>query len=105
MNCDPPTTKLSPLSLHDALPIFAQRIRPSQIGRSQRSCCSAVPSPQRWLGTAEQQERWLRPRLEEHTAELQSQVHLVCRLLLESKKNVFGVHYILAQELRASDEA
>src|SRR5689334_23572235 len=29
----------------------------------------------------------LRPRSEEHTSELQSQFHLVCRLLLEKKKN------------------
>src|SRR5690348_18167655 len=28
----------------------------------------------------------LRPRSEEHTSELQSPVHLVCRLLLEKKK-------------------
>src|SRR5690348_18179071 len=30
------------------------------------------------------------PRSEEHTSELQSPVHLVCRLLLEKKKNM---HY------------
>src|SRR6516164_11481324 len=29
-------------------------------------------------------------RSEEHTSELQSQFHLVCRLLLEKKKNVIG---------------
>src|SRR5438876_6622513 len=29
-----------------------------------------------------------RPRSEEHTSELQSPVHLVCRLLLEKKKNL-----------------
>src|SRR5438876_5323352 len=28
---------------------------------------------------------WYRPRSEEHTSELQSPVHLVCRLLLEKK--------------------
>src|SRR2546429_4230163 len=28
-----------------------------------------------------------RPRSEEHTSELQSRLHLVCRLLLEKKKN------------------
>src|SRR5438309_8734454 len=28
------------------------------------------------------------PRSEEHTSELQSQFHLVCRLLLEKKKNI-----------------
>src|SRR2546422_1362813 len=29
---------------------------------------------------------WRRPRSEEHTSELQSRLHLVCRLLLEKKK-------------------
>src|SRR5690348_17702589 len=31
-------------------------------------------------------QRW--PRSEEHTSELQSPVHLVCRLLLEKKNNI-----------------
>src|SRR6266436_8659588 len=31
--------------------------------------------------------RHLEPRSEEHTSELQSRLHLVCRLLLEKKKN------------------
>src|SRR2546430_10366138 len=31
---------------------------------------------------------WNRPRSEEHTSELQSQSNLVCRLLLEKKKNI-----------------
>src|SRR2546422_2613906 len=32
--------------------------------------------------------RWAaKPRSEEHTSELQSRLHLVCRLLLEKKKN------------------
>src|SRR2546422_3473358 len=35
---------------------------------------------------APQLDRW-RPRSEEHTSELQSRLHLVCRLLLEKKKN------------------
>src|SRR2546422_2086826 len=30
------------------------------------------------------------PRSEEHTSELQSRLHLVCRLLLEKKKSLFG---------------
>src|SRR3990172_11440346 len=29
---------------------------------------------------------WTKPRSEEHTSELQSRLHLVCRLLLEKKK-------------------
>src|SRR2546422_8445230 len=31
------------------------------------------------------------PRSEEHTSELQSRLHLVCRLLLEKKKNLNGL--------------
>src|SRR5689334_23575039 len=33
------------------------------------------------------------PRSEEHTSELQSQFHLVCRLLLEKKKTAFATRY------------
>src|SRR2546430_4791969 len=33
------------------------------------------------------------PRSEEHTSELQSQSNLVCRLLLEKKKNI-ELHYV-----------
>src|SRR5689334_23713574 len=33
-------------------------------------------------------------RSEEHTSELQSQFHLVCRLLLEKKKRVLALHFI-----------
>src|SRR2546422_6726859 len=32
-------------------------------------------------------------RSEEHTSELQSRLHLVCRLLLEKKKQILEVHY------------
>src|SRR5256884_3454331 len=34
-----------------------------------------------------------RQRSEEHTSELQSRLHLVCRLLLEKKKNCFCPNY------------
>src|SRR5690348_17654998 len=39
-----------------------------------------------------------RPRLrsEEHTSELQSPVHLVCRLLLEKKNNIYRFFFIIA---------
>src|SRR3712207_8146495 len=33
------------------------------------------------------------PRSEEHTSELQSRQYLVCRLLLEKKKNIKSYHY------------
>src|SRR6266550_4045887 len=37
--------------------------------------------------------RGLRPRSEEHTSELQSRLHLVCRLLLEKKKKLFFFYF------------
>src|SRR5690554_8127302 len=37
---------------------------------------------------------WLDNRSEEHTSELQSRPHLVCRLLLEKKKTNVATHYI-----------
>src|SRR5262245_63093563 len=57
------------LSLHDALPISASR----RWWRTRRP--TATPC------------RCGSPRSEEHTSELQSLRHLVCRLLLEKKKN------------------
>src|SRR5687768_18278978 len=33
-------------------------------------------------------------RSEEHTSELQSRLHLVCRLLLEKKKTTHNTHYL-----------
>src|SRR5439155_5705805 len=41
-------------------------------------------SPETWLGLQMAYDLW---RSEEHTSELQSRGHLVCRLLLEKKKN------------------
>src|SRR5687768_17761560 len=40
------------------------------------------------IGNAGSVKEWMRPpsRSEEHTSELQSRLHLVCRLLLEKKK-------------------
>src|SRR5258708_19190477 len=74
---DTATTEIYTLSLHDALPI-----------------CYRYPGPDHDAHAVQQQkrrpaephcarERW---RSEEHTSELQSPDHLVCRLLLEKKK-------------------
>src|SRR2546422_1828258 len=38
----------------------------------------------------------IKNRSEEHTSELQSRLHLVCRLLLEKKKNRSKKNYIVA---------
>src|SRR5689334_25422509 len=72
------------LSLHDALPISASRIRNTASHHHLERAVGVEPttaSLEGWDSTAE-----LRPRSEEHTSELQSQFHLVCRLLLEKKK-------------------
>src|SRR5262245_65431727 len=82
-----PTTESYTLSLHDALPISG-------------GCCasmrSAAPTPsRRWSKAAGCAPRGARAasgclrfstsRSEEHTSDLQSLRHLVCRLLLEKK--------------------
>src|SRR5262249_62392782 len=69
---DTPTTESSTLSLHDALPISPAR-QPRPCPRRDR-VVRAAP-----LSSA--------GRSEEHTSELQSLTNLVCRLLLEKKKN------------------
>src|SRR2546422_4197783 len=70
---DTATTEIYTLSLHDALPILSWP-------RKSSACCgweleSFWPMPYPSC-----------PRSEEHTSELQSRLHLVCRLLLEKKK-------------------
>src|SRR5689334_23825936 len=56
--------------------------------RSTRSPRGEAPSPARArrLRPRSALPRWRTRRSEEHTSELQSQFHLVCRLLLEKKK-------------------
>src|SRR2546429_9788711 len=70
---DTATTEIYTLSLHDALPIFGHRHR-----RFPRR-----PSGQSFSGDGLPRGN---ARSEEHTSELQSRLHLVCRLLLEKKK-------------------
>src|SRR6266487_6723609 len=67
---DTATTEIYTLSLHDALPISPSGAFSS---RSSQATFHPVNGP-------------LTVRSEEHTSELQSPVHLVCRLLLEKKK-------------------
>src|SRR5688572_31480854 len=93
-------TDIYPLSLHDALPIFMNRLEIQLQGvqesmrqnrdekvmlenalttaESTAATFSSIAQRVRGSGTA--------PRSEEHTSELQSQSNLVCRLLLEKKK-------------------
>src|SRR5215813_15674982 len=81
---DTATTEIYTLSLHDALPILSAEAREVMLGR--------VPS---WKIAQRRKRlhRLRRIRSEEHTSELQSRPHLVCRLLLEKKKN--SLHYFI----------
>src|SRR5207244_12769567 len=75
------------LSLHDALPIcaFAELNRlPLRKGLPDQSALRRRPPVGRWREAALKQ-LVHEYRSEEHTSELQSPDHLVCRLLLEKK--------------------
>src|SRR5258708_22102638 len=102
---DTATPEIYPLPLHDALPISLRRCHPDgslcadmvkewppdravqphpasgspclRIAPSSGPPALPCPSPS-----------WPSSRSEEHTSELQSPDHLVCRLLLEKKKNI-----------------
>src|SRR2546430_17020034 len=92
---DTATTEIYTLSLHDALPILPQR-RPfgpsvarkiEHVHRAE-NVARLIEAPDRvdvFVVADARGERC--PRSEEHTSELQSQSNLVCRLLLEKKKN------------------
>src|SRR2546429_4877450 len=73
---DTATTEIYTLSLHDALPICVGYWHLS-FGR----CDWVIGSDRRRRVRARAAHR-----SEEHTSELQSRLHLVCRLLLEKKK-------------------
>src|SRR5437899_8425687 len=80
---DTPTTDTYTLSLHDALPIF----RPPRACRPPFSCrCTRSFARPRRRSSAPVRRSSDGVRSEEHTSELQSLRHLVCRLLLEKKK-------------------
>src|SRR5207244_8300927 len=92
----PPTPAICTLPLHDALPIFPPgQVRNSADGgyAGPAPATSAQPPPDsHWPAGAEPTKPGLarHSRSEEHTSELQSPDHLVCRLLLE-KKNANAV--------------
>src|SRR5438309_4795363 len=84
----PPPTEIYTLSLHDALP----DLKPSgrriavlggmkELGTESEAFHAALAEPVEGACVD-----YAILRSEEHTSELQSQFHLVCRLLLEKKK-------------------
>src|SRR5260370_10791303 len=88
---DTATTEFYTLSLHDALPISRTSNAAASVttlrvvgfacrraARTEASRAVPMPSPRLARST----------RSEEHTSELQSHLNLVCRLLLEKKKQL-----------------
>src|SRR2546422_10221692 len=75
---DTATTEIYTLSLHDALPISLSSAIVNKI-------LHAPITKLRESSRAGHGRSWTE-RSEEHTSELQSRLHLVCRLLLEKKK-------------------
>src|SRR5690348_8174037 len=104
------TPKIYTLSLHDALPICDDHWKISVVQSppwSRTSCARAGPPGRSWRsrkkprsssippsGSQSTRSSHERRRSEEHTSELQSPVHLVCRLLLE-KKNYSKSNYFI----------
>src|SRR2546430_13528894 len=83
---DPATPEIYPLSLHDALPILAQRDSTALVATFLPELRGENARLRSLLGLGTRQAGILPPRSEEHTSELQSQSNLVCRLLLGKKK-------------------
>src|SRR5699024_12831300 len=101
---DPPPAVLPPLSLHDALPIFGLHLIGvpaelegiaeersavtaslvlEELARGDMGIAAAIMAP---AAAATAIASYGDARSEEHTSELQSRFDLVCRLLLEKKK-------------------
>src|SRR5258705_4254384 len=80
---DTATTEIYTLSLHDALPILPGR----QVCRVILVVNDDLIAGLQFNSTRDE----VVPRSEEHTSELQSLRHLVCRLLLEKKKKNYDL--------------
>src|SRR2546422_3406421 len=80
---DTATTEIYTLSLHDALPIYVDHSVENDVITSRSPGAARPPGGLYPDGI----------RSEEHTSELQSRLHLVCRLLLEKKKKQSAADY------------
>src|SRR6476659_11208776 len=84
---DTATTEIYTLSLHDALPLSSNRSGSMVRSIWMVAICHSRPSASSM-------------RSEEHTSELQSLRHLVCRLLIEKKKKNRIYHTTEKQKLQ-----
>src|SRR5437763_2935675 len=92
----PAASQISTLSLHDALPIF--------LGGQFHDIMAGTATPQSynyaWNDDVLAMNQFagvltselVHGRSEEHTSELQSPMYLVCRLLLEKKKDEYSIN-------------
>src|SRR2546422_5323067 len=78
----PPRSTLFPYTT-----LFRSTITRSRCARSRGSSPGTNDITWRSYGSVTWRDGHRRSRSEEHTSELQSRLHLVCRLLLEKKKN------------------
>src|SRR2546429_5969656 len=92
---DTATTEIYTLSLHDALPIYTVLTMKAASSMLKEICVTGGRQRTRKLSSSappvfpismRSTRSWTRS--EEHTSELQSRLHLVCRLLLEKKKKI-----------------
>src|SRR2546422_6290196 len=88
---DTATTEIYTLSLHDALPISL--FDSCEIRGNRGSAAGGLFASASQIALVNSVLA-ARLRSEEHTSELQSRLHLVCRLLLEKKKivHLLGLH-------------
>src|SRR5205823_15115446 len=100
---DTPTTAISTLSLHDALPISSAgcRVNGADVSGSYAYHGNGLYSVDYTVGASDTNRAAGQipfdcrlQRSEEHTSELQSLAYLVCRLLLEKKKKILVKHTI-----------
>src|SRR3712207_8101210 len=90
---DTATTEIYTLSLHDALPICHDQRPPTNSPRIRLQLCD-ITRNRPWHRAADTGPSLhiliVFHRSEEHTSELQSRQYLVCRLLLEKKKQILN---------------
>src|SRR3712207_7207136 len=102
---DTATTEIYTLSLHDALPISGWGCPSPEAPNFQADLArEPLQMPPGTDAERPDDRAGPGPRSEEHTSELQSRQYLVCRLLLEKKKNrkssnVYLLNYINSKHL------